>query len=363
MSKQLLRFGIVIALVLIVVSVTVLLNNAPRHLSADSPDAVPSLLLSPAATPLVTQTPMEVSEEVPPELLATETPVTASTDVPSSTIGNEPTVSPEQRLLATITPAPPAKLNGLLVEQFIVMSDTVRQHIREIYAAGQTLGRNPHAFSKLGDSTIVYPLFLGIWDKKTKGAYNLGDYTYLQPSIDQFAGSFSRIGLASRKGLHSWSVFDPMWADKTQCQPNEDVLTCEIRLNNPAILIIRLGAHDRDAAKLFDKNMRKIVETVIADGVIPVIGTKPDHADGPDNAVNNALRKIAADYNIPLWDFDLVAGTAPDRGLYQDNVHMYSSKSFDFSTPKPFESGSALHDLTGLMVLDAIRREVMPTNP
>ncbi|MEZ4519357.1 MAG: hypothetical protein R3C44_21870 [Chloroflexota bacterium] len=109
---------------------------------------------------------------------------------------------------------------------------------------------------------------------------------------------------------------DPAWAEKDICLPNESPLDCEIRVNNPSILLIRLGTNDVGVPEMFDANIRYVVEDAIADGVILVIGTKADRHEG-SNINNEILRQIAADYQIPLWIFDAVANTLPGRGLDQ----------------------------------------------
>jgi hypothetical protein len=267
------------------------------------------------------------------------------TAVPSST----PQASP------TPTPAGPADLNGIPIHVIAVMPDAVRAHVREIAAAGQTLGRNPHAFSKLGDSTILNPHFMGPFDG---GNYNLGDFAYLQPTIEFFRGSFARHGVAARHGLHSWSVFDPLWADPEWCLPNEAVLACELRLNNPGVLFVRLGSNDAGAPSGFRKHVRDVVRYSIENGVIPILGTKADRFEG-DNTNNDILREIAAEFDVPLWEFDLVAGTIPGRGLAEDNVHLIqTADAHDFTTPEAFQRGHAMQDLTALLALDAVRREI-----
>jgi hypothetical protein len=215
---------------------------------------------------------------------------------------------------------------------------------------------NAHAFSKVGDSTIENPHFLARFDE---GTYNLGDYAYLQSVIEYFAGSFARQGLAVRRGFHSWTVTDPMWADKDLCLPNETPVACEIRINRPAILLIRLGSNDVGVPGSFDLNIRQVVDYAVEQGVIPVIGTKADRFEGPDDINNTILRQIAADYNLPLWDFDLVASTLPGRGLYEDDVHMTIFYPHDYTQARALETGHGVHNLTALMVLETILREVM----
>ena len=285
------------------------------------------------------------------------------TDNAAPTRPQTPTITPT--LHSSITPTlpptpgptqPGTTVNGLTPDQFIILPPEVMAHVQEIYAHGQRSGRNPHAFSKMGDSTVLNPKLLGLFDSPSH--YNLGDYAYLQPTIDYFSGSFSRYGVAAQHGLHAWSVFDPLWADKDWCETGEHMLACEIRLHNPAIFIIRLGSNDAGAPSGFAKNVRDVVEYCLAVGVIPLLVTKADRFEG-DDTNNEIIRQIAADYAIPLWDFDVAAATLPNRGLDTDQVHMKTAPNHDYTLPETFTIGHSVQDLTGLMVLDALRREGM----
>ncbi|MGD2050528.1 MAG: SGNH/GDSL hydrolase family protein, partial [Chloroflexota bacterium] len=250
---------------------------------------------------------------------------------------------------------PPA-VNGIPIDSIVVFPEEVAENVRQIFERGQAVGRDAHAFSKLGDSLIATPTFLTKFDV---GPYNLGPYDYLQPTIDYYAGSYQRYGVALRPGLHAWGVFDPLWANKEWCQPNENLLACEFRLNNPSVVLILLGTNDAGNPPGFAKNMRQVVEFSMENGVIPVLVTKADRFEGPDNTNNNILRQIAADYQIPLWDFDLVAETIPGRGLSEDQVHLTVFVENDYTMPEAFQTGTGVHNLTGLMALDAVRRAIV----
>jgi LysM repeat protein len=252
-------------------------------------------------------------------------------------------------------PPPPATLNGIPLEFVAMMSPSVKQNIREIYVLGQMLGNDPRAFSKVGDSTSASPFYLTRFDS---GPYNLGPYLYLQETIDHYSGSFSRQSVANRVGMHAWTVTDPSWANKRICLANESPIACEIRLHRPMVILIRLGSNDTGVPSLFDTSMRQAVQIAIQNGVIPVIGTKPDRFEGQNNANNAILRQIAADFEIPLWELDVVAGTIPDRGLRDDNVHLTFYDSHDYTSAVAFQRGHAMQNLTALIALDAVRREV-----
>ena len=217
------------------------------------------------------------------------------------------------------------------------------------------MGRNCRPFAKVGDSTIETDHFLSRFDS---GPYNLGAYTALQGVIVHFRGSFARDSTAVRTGLHSWTTFDPAWADKNVCLPNESPIACEFRQHNPAIVLIRLGSNDVGVPAMYDQNMRQIVQYAIDNSVIPVLGTKADRHEG-SNQNNDILRQIAADYQIPLWEFDIVAGTLPGRGLDVDGVHMSTFYAHDYTLPEAFQRGHAMHNLTALLMLDALLSQII----
>lgn len=226
-------------------------------------------------------------------------------------------------------------------------------NVREIFARGQELGRNPRRFSRTGDSIIDTTQFLAPFDGDS---YNLGDFAYLQPAIDQFAGSFKRQGVAVRKGLTSSSVQNPAWADDELCRSNESLLDCELRLQNPSVILIFLGTND-SSWLLLDEGMRELVTHTIQLGVIPVIATKANRIED-DNSYNNVLRRIAEDFQIPLLDFDLVAEKMPDRGLDIDGVHLMAFPEADYTLTRSLYSGQGAHSLTALMMLDALVRNI-----
>jgi len=291
---------------------------------------------TPTLRPTLTASPLPTQTGTP-----TATATATATPTPSST----PTATPVLVLV-----------NGMPVDEIVVMSPEVRQQIRETFALGQELGRDPNVFSKVGDSVALTPHYLTLFDR---GQYTLGEYEYLQPAIDHYAGSFERYGVATRIGLHAWSLFDPLWADKDWCLPNEDMVACEIRLNNPSVLLIRLGSNDAGAEAAFDDNMRALVEYALENGIVPILGTKADRFEGIDDRNNRIIRDIAADYHLPLWDFDLVAGTIPGRGLGSDQVHMTMTDSNDYTNPDSFTRGYPVSDLTALMALYAVYQETI----
>jgi hypothetical protein len=346
-TRTYLTMGVVLLLMVIVLS---------GCGASPSVQASASILVSPTPEPTDVIATLEPLPTEGPDPVATEYALAAletSTAIPA-TPSTQPTLDTLRALEAHATrptvPPPPDRVNGLPFDSFVVMSPAVIEHVRAIYATGQTLGRNPTAFSKAGDSTIESPYFLGRFDSSP---YNLGDYRSLQAVINHFQGSYGRKSMAVRVGQHSWTLLNPAWADKKQCNVDETPLACELRQNNPSIVILRLGANDSGVTQLFEKSMRAVVEYVIEQGVIPVLSTKPDLRKGTEQ-VNDILRQIATDYKIPLWDFARVAETLPGRGLGPDGVHLTGFYQHDYTLPQGLQRGHGVQNLTALIVLDQI---------
>ena len=279
----------------------------------------------------------------------TQTP----TQAPAAVVATvpPPTAVPVQLAEQTAVLSSQTAVNGIPASSFIILPDGAVENIRAIYAKGQSLGNNPQAYSKVGDSTSIYNFMNGF----DEGNYNLADYAYLQDTLTYFQGSHSRDGLAVSVGLHAWTAMDPAFADNNVCVANETPVACEIRLFRPAFLFIRLGTNDAGATSLFDSSIRQIVDVAIANGVVPILGTKADRVEG-SNANNDILRQIAYDYQIPLWDFDVVIETVPGRAIVDKFFHISVPDTYDYAQPATLQTGHGVHSLTALMMLDTLRQ-------
>ncbi len=315
------------------------------------------------ALPLVSGNPATATIPLP---TATPSPTATLTATATTTLTPEPTHTPTAPPLptwtptptatatATPTPDPAALVNGVPVEHFVVMPPETVENVRAIFARGRELGRNPRAFSKVGDSISLTSHYFARFDQKR---YNLGIYAGLQPAIEYYKDSFERFGMATRIGLHAWIAFRPGLADPRMCRDDEHMVACEIRLHNPSVILFRLGTNDTASGDAYERAIRHAIDYSIRNGVIPVLVTKSDRFEG-DNRHNETMRVLATKYAVPLWDFDVVAGSLPDRGLGGDAVHLTMYGGDDYSDPATLTYGYPLSDLTGLMMLDAIRKVV-----
>lgn len=277
---------------------------------------------------------------------------------PTATVTSTPSATPEGNSAFTFNqkswlPIPDA-VNDLAYADFVVMPPEVITNVQAIFAEGQARGRDPFVFSRLGDSTIEPPHFFYRFDSAD---YHLGDYAYLERTIQHYSGSFSYDNVTVRRGLSTWAVFDPMWADES-CEQGEDMLTCEIRQHNPSILFVRMGSNDGSSPEQIRENFTRIIEYCIEQGVVPVLGTKADrYGDYLDNT-NTTIRELADEYAIPLWDFDIVAQTLPNNGLVNDRVHLTYFYANDWRLSRGFTTGHGVHNLTGLIMLDELRQVI-----
>ncbi len=289
---------------------------------------------------------------LPPTEIAS--PTIGSLPSPTNSIAfpgtSTPTVGAGSTAAPTLTPVP-----ADFWERLPVIPLDVSERVREIYRLGQLQGNNPHIFSRIGDCASAAPDFLVGFD----GKYNLGTYSGLQPAIDYFKGSFGRPSLAAKNGLNTAGLLTTLWTGD-QCLSKETLLDCQYRLDHPAFAIISLGTNEsyyvHHTPGVFETNLRAIIEDTIAQGIVPVLGTKADNLEG-DNSINASIARLAVEYELPLWNFWLAAQPLPDHGL-ADVSHLTSVSYLnfvDFSIPHSLDYGMQVRNLTALEMLNFLR--------
>lgn len=308
------------------------------------PPAVPSRTpRPPSATPGAGG-----SETRPYTPTLTRTPVPTATPTPSQT--------PTQTLTFTPTPPPvPAYISGITV------------NARDIFLRGRSLGNRAHAFALVGDSNTDNPAFFAPFDS---GNYNLGEYGYLQDTLNYFGGSFARDSVAAVGGFSTAKVLDPAFNDPARCSSSESPLVCEYRLQRPGIALILLGTGDHQIWQGFQDRYRQVVEYTLAQGIIPVLITKADDLESledgaPNGYINGVIVQMSGDYRVPLLDLRQAVAPLPNRGLVPDGFHYNypgDGQSANF-TDGYLDYGFNMRNLTGLQVLDALRRQVLYDAP
>ena len=229
----------------------------------------------------------------------------------------------------------------------------------EIYAEGLQMGNDPHAFSKVGDCQNVPSMFVSIFDHP--GFYTLGeDYDYLSETIEWYQGSFLRESQAVRRGFNAASVVSPVWADPDVCEIGEGPLQCELRLYKPSVAIVSLETWWAGDPGNYEKYVRQILETLIDDGVLPILATKADNLEG-DHRINEILARLAHEYQIPLWNFWLAVQPLPNQGLMEDGFHLTFAPN-EFDDPQVMNAAWPSRNLTALQILDKVRETVQNSN-
>ena len=227
-----------------------------------------------------------------------------------------------------------------------------------IFAAGNSLGQDVHAVSKVGDCLTDNNYFLYPFGT---GAYSLGVYGTLQGVIDNYAPTLTANSLAAYEGLLTGTVLDPMFANPQVCNSGESPLRCEYRVRRASVAVIMFGAQDLlfTSPTDFDTNLRRIVHESIQAGVVPVLSTFPANLARWDASVqyNQIVVQVALDYDVPLINLWRALDPLPHNGLADDNRHLSlpETSAGDLTQPN-LQRGYPLRNLITLQALDAIWR-------
>ena len=227
----------------------------------------------------------------------------------------------------------------------------VSERTIEIYQRGLRLGNSPRVFAKVGDCNTENGRFLLMFEEA--GGYQLGSrFNFLQATIDNFSGSFGRTSVAAASGFSPAAELSAVWADPQVCKAGEGPLQCEYRLVQPSFALIALGTHYGPNMREFEDEYRKVIDESIQLGVVPILATKADDVEGQDR-VNPIIRRLAAEYELPLWDFWLAAQQLPGDGLADDGIHLTYGRS-NFADPWAMSRGWTWRNLTALLALEAV---------
>ncbi|MFN8427893.1 MAG: hypothetical protein U0X87_16755 [Anaerolineales bacterium] len=253
---------------------------------------------------------------------------------------------------STATPKPPLEKDAWM--QMPVVPDGVSESMREVYQRGIESGNDPTHFSIIGDCQNVSSYFLSVFD--TPGDFSLGsEYAYLQPTIDYYHGSYSRVSLAVKGGFNAAAVLSPLRADPKSCNAGESPLDCELRTWRPSVVFVSMETWwSHKPAEEYDKYMRKVLDRIIEFGAVPIIATKADNLEG-DNSINATVAQIAYEYEIPMWNFWAAVQPLPDKGLSPDGFHLTFARNF-FDDPKRMLNAWPWRNLTALQSLDEVHK-------
>jgi hypothetical protein len=98
--------------------------------------------------------------------------------------------------------------------------------------------------------------------------------------------------------------------------------------------------------------MRRILDTIIAHGAVPILATKADNVEG-DNSLNLTTARLATDYDLPLWNFWAAVQPLPAHGMDTNRKDGFHISTDAWST----------RSFTGLEALDSVWRGLLKTAP
>lgn len=191
---------------------------------------------------------------------------------------------------------------------------------RAIYQNAVKAGKDPNLFTVVGDCNSQPAVYLqrlatGLFDASALDAR-------LQGVVQQFAPSFGRVSLAAGGGLGTAMMMDPQWANAALCDRAVGPFACELWTSHASIVFIALGTQEQYAWKDFEKNYRPMIEHALAKGVLPVLVTKADDIEtasgAPQGYIDDVVRKLANEYNVPLIDFYAATRDLPNNGLLDE---------------------------------------------
>ena len=299
---------------------------------------------------------MHESLQTQPEVVpVTEAVHAAATAMPAPefTATPKPSLATPALVPRTALPAGHGAREDAWMEMPVVPT-SVSDAMIEVYERGLILGNDPTHFSTIGDCQNVSSYFLSTFEKP--GDYSLGaEFAYLQPTIDYYHGSFSRVSVAVKGGFNAAAVISPLRADPKICNSNESPLDCELRLWKPSVVFVSMETWwSHKPAEEYDKYMRKVIDRIIETGAVPIIATKADNLEG-DNSINATVAQLAHEYDIPLWNFWAAVQPLPDRGLSDDGFHLTFARNF-FDDPTRMQNAWPWRNLTALQALDVVRK-------
>ena len=192
---------------------------------------------------------------------------------------------------------------------------------RAIYQRAAANGKDLNLFTVVGDCNSLPSIYL---QRIATGQFNMASLGGLQRVVRQFDKSFPRISLAAEGGFNAKAMMDPSWAPGSLCDVANGVgpFACEVWVSRASIVFIGLGTQEQYDWKDFEQAYRPMVEHALAKGVLPVLVTKADDIETASGAesgfINTIIRKLAAEYQVPLLDFEMATRELPNHGLIDE---------------------------------------------
>ena len=217
--------------------------------------------------------------------------------------------------------------------------------VREIYEYGQTLGNDPRAFSIFGDCQTRPDEFFGVFETDPYVMESLSPE--LLELVEYFQGSFNRESSTTQDGTTPGSLLWTQWhRGEYGCTFAETPVECELRIHRPSFVIIQVGTHFESRNTEY---LRRIILQLMDEGVVPILATKADNRE-KDERINRDMSMLAAEYDLPLWNFWAAVSDLPNRGLYTRDDRPLQGDIY------LTQEATLRHRMTGLEVFNAVWR-------
>jgi hypothetical protein len=223
----------------------------------------------------------------------------------------------------TVVDVPVAPAAATPTEPFPAWVPAITANMSSIYRQAAANGRDPNMFALVGDCNSEEWLFLGVI---AVGNWDYVRHPYLAPTVRQFSNAFVRNSVAVSGGFNTVAALDWGLANPTQCRSQESPFACELRVTNASLVFIELGTGDHFTYEQFEGNYRRLIHYALSIGVLPILRTKADRleteeAGAPENYINDVIRRLGAEYDVPVLDFDLATRSMPNHGLLDEPGH------------------------------------------
>ncbi|MBN1120210.1 MAG: SH3 domain-containing protein [Anaerolineae bacterium] len=260
---------------------------------------------------------------------------------------------------SVVTPPPPTPIPPAVVSApgaYSAPLSRVGANVRSIFTRGQQTGKRANAFTTVGDCETASPDFLKPFDN---GVYELYGYDYLEVVINWFSGSFGHTGQAAKEGFPVWAILDPLWANPNACLPDENPLACEYRTWQPAfaLIMVRTAEYENGPGSDYYYDVKEVIEFSVSQGVVPILSTLPFQAGAHPHvdSMNESIRLLAQEQNVPLWDFHMTTESLPSRGVDMTyHLTLPDRESPTHFTDTSLRAGMTRRNLEALEVLHAV---------
>ncbi len=230
-------------------------------------------------------------------------------------------------------------------------------HLRVVHALSTG---SDAVFAKVGDSHTETPSYLGCF---AGSSADLGGLD-LAATVAHFkagdAAGTTPYQRSSAAAVIGWSAFQVLAGSPSP-------LAQEVAAIHPAFATVLFGTNDIGYNRIdrFGQNLATISDTLLAQGIIPILSTLPPRdddaaADAQVPRYNAIARGVAQTRGIPLVDLHAELLRLAGHGLGGDNLHLetYSGGACKL-TAVGLAHGNNTRNLITLQTLDRLRRTVV----